>query len=161
MRRLVPFLILLGASCGKQRASTPVPQSPNTAISQFMDAVKANDLGRMGNLWGSTQGPAVTFWDRDRLRQHLATMQKYLDHTGYRIIEGPLPAQPLNPTFKNVPSPDRLRDFRVELQRTGCNVVFPMTVVQTDSGGWLVYDVHLESVGTPGRCSPTGVGTRP
>src|SRR2546430_7240716 len=97
MRRLVPFLILLGASCGKQRASTPVPQSPNTAISQFMDAVKANDLDRMGNLWGSTQGPAVTFWDRDRLRQHLATMQKYLDHNGYRIIEGPLPVQPLNP----------------------------------------------------------------
>ena len=126
-----------------------------------MAAVKANDLSRMGTLWGSDRGPAVTFWDRDRLRQHLATIQKYLDHTGWRVMEGPLPAAPINPTFKNVPSADKLRDFHIELQRNNCSHVLPITVVRIDSGGWLVYDVHLEAAGNPmERCQPAGTGTR-
>ncbi len=78
--------------------------------------------------------------------------QKYLDHTGYRIVEGPL----------LVPGHDDLRTFRVELQRSNCNQVMPIDVVRTHSGGWLVYDVHLESAGSPGgRCQQAGTGTRP
>jgi hypothetical protein len=127
-----------------------------------MDAVKAKDLTRMGNLWGTERGPAASYMERERLKRALTTIQVYLDHKGYRIIEGPIAAQPLNPTFKNVPSMDRLRDFRIELQRPECSTVSPITLVQTNSGGWLVYDVHLESLGTPGRCPPAGgTGTRP
>ena len=127
-----------------------------------MDAVKAKDLTRMGELWGSDRGPASTYMEREHLKRQLTTMQIYLDHKGYRIIEGPQPAQPLNPTFKNVPSMDRLRDFRVELQRADCNLVFPVTIVRTNDGGWLVYDIHIEALTTPGICrSSTGTGTRP
>jgi hypothetical protein len=134
----------------------------NDVLAQFMSAVKAKDLTRMGNLWGSERGPAATFWNADRLRMHLGTIQKYLDHEGYRVIEGPLPAQPLNPTFKDVPSLDRMRDFRVELQRNNCIQVLPITLIRTNSGGWLVYDVHLESAGNPvARCQPAETGTRP
>ena len=127
-----------------------------------MDAVKSKDLTRMGELWGSDRGPASTYMEREHLKRTLTTIQIYLDHTGYRVIEGPFQAQPLNPTYKNVPSMDRLRDFRVELQRAHCNLVFPVTMVRTHDGGWLVYDVHVEALSTPGRCSPaTGTGTRP
>ena len=136
------------------------PQTPNEALSKFMDAVKAKDLTRMGELWGSDRGPANSYMDRDYLKRTLTTIQIYLDHKGYRIIEGPLPAQPLNPTYKNVPPMDRLRDFHVELQRAECNTVFPVTLVRTNNGGWIVYDVHLEALATPGRCQP-GMGTRP
>ena len=125
-----------------------------------MDAVKAKDLTRMGDLWGTDRGPASTYMDRDYMKRTLTTIQIYLDHKGYRIIEGPLPAQPLNPTYKNVPSMDRLTDFRVELQRAECNTVFPVTLVRTNNGGWIVYDVHLEALATPGRCQPV-TGTRP
>jgi len=163
MRRLAVLLVVLGVGCGgRQRPGALIPQTPNEALSKFMDAVKANDLTRMGDLWGSERGPASSYMDRNNLKRQLTTIQIYWNHTGYRIIEGPLAAQPLNPTFKNVPSADRLRDFRVDFQRpSGCNQAALLTVVRTNSGGWLVYDVHLETVGNPqARCQATGSGTR-
>jgi hypothetical protein len=124
----------------------------NESVAQFLAAVKANDLKRMGELWGTERGPAAQSMKGDVLRQRLTVIQKYLDHTGYRVIEGPL----------LVPGHQDLRTYRVELQRTSCNQVMPMDVIKTHSGGWLVYDVHLEAAGTPaGRCQPAGTGTRP
>lgn len=123
----------------------------NESVSQFLSAVKANDLRRMGELWGTERGPAAQNMNADVLRQRLTVIQKYLDHSGYRIIEGPL-AVPNNPD---------LRTFRVELQRAACNQVIPIDVVQTRSGGWLVYDVHLETATPNARCQPAGTGTRP
>ena len=152
MRRLPLLLILLGA-CGRGPGpQTPVPQSMNESVAQFLAAVKANDLTRMGTLWGTERGPASQSMDAKVLRQRVTVIQKYLTHSGYRIIEGPLRA----------PSRDDVRTFRVELQREGCNQVVPIDVIQTRSGGWLVYDVHLESAGNPqARCQPAGTGTRP
>ena len=157
MRRLggaLCFVLLAGvAACGKHPApSTPVPQSMNESVAQFLAAVKARDLNRMGTLWGTERGPASQSMNPDVLRQRLTVIQKYLDHSGYRIIEGPL----------LIPGRDDVRTFRIELQRTGCNQVLPIDVIRTHSGGWLVYDVHLESAGNPtARCQPAGTGTRP
>lgn len=162
-RRLAVLLALGVAACGGAgRTSPPAPQTLNETLAQFLDAVKANDLTRMGNLWGDERGPASSFMKPDYLRQALGTIQIYLNHAGYRVIEGPLPAQPLNPTFRNVPSPDKLREYRIELQREQCNRVIPITLVQARRGGWLVYDVHLESAGHPRTaCQPPRPGTRP
>ena len=156
MKRRVAIALLLFAgsiACGKNPgAGTPVPQSMNESVRQFLLAVKANDLKRMGQLWGTERGPAADNMNPGVLQQRVTVIQKYLDHTGYRIIEGPQP----------VPGRDELRNFRVELQRTNCNQVLPIDVVRTRSGGWLVYDVHLESAGSPGgRCQQVGTGTRP
>lgn len=158
-RRLALYLLLLaGAACGKNPgATTPVPQSMNESVAQFLAAVKAKDQRRMGELWGTERGPASGSMNSDVLRQRLTVIQKYLDHTGYRIIEGPL----------LVAGRDDLRTYRVELQRVNCNQVLPIDVIRTRSGGWLVYDVHLEAAGSPvGRCQPAGTsspgqGTRP
>lgn len=154
-RRLALALLLLagGTACGKNpRTGAPIPQSMNESVAQFLAAVKANDLKRMGELWGTDRGPAADNMNSGVLQQRLTVIQKYLDHTGYRIIEGPL----------LVPGREELRTFRVELQRTNCNQVLPIDVVRTRSGGWLVYDVHLESASSPGgRCPQAGTGTRP
>ena len=161
---MVVTLLLVGLGCGGSRRLGPVtPQTPNDALASFMTAVKANNLTRMGDLFGSPRGPASSYANRDYLKRQLQTIQKYWDHTGYRIIEGPLPSAPLNSTFKDVPSSDQMRDYRIELQRsTGCVQVGLMTLVRTNQGGWLVYDAHLESVGNPtARCQPAGTGTRP
>jgi hypothetical protein len=123
----------------------------NAALEQFLAAVKANDQSRMGALWGTDRGPAAQWMKSQELRQRLAVIQKYLDHAGYRIVEGPLA----------VPSRSDLRAYRVDLQRSGCNQVVPIDVIRTRSGGWLVYDVHLEAAGSPAsRCQPAGSGTR-
>jgi hypothetical protein len=152
MRRLAVILLVLGAACGGgSRPQTVVPQSVNAALEQFLSAVKANDLSRMAGLWGTERGPAVQWMHSEVLRQRLTVIQKYLDHVGYRIIEGPLA----------VPNRGDLRTYRVDLQRSACNQAVPIDVIRTRSGGWLVYDVHLEAAGSPGgRCQPPGSGTR-
>jgi hypothetical protein len=152
MRRLPVMLLILGAACGGgSRPQTPQPQSVNAALEQFLAAVKANDLTRMAGLWGTERGPVAQRMTSQQLRQHLMVIQKYLDHVGYRIIEGPLA----------VPNRSDLRTYRIDLQRSQCNQAVPIDVVRTHSGGWLVYDVHLEAAGTPGaRCQPAGSGTR-
>ena len=156
MRRLAVLILVsvfsvAGACRGASAPQTPVPQSVNAALEQFLAAVKANDLGRMGELWGTDRGPAVQWMKGEELRQRVTIIQKYLDHVGYRIIEGPLA----------VPNRSDLRTYRVDLQRSGCNQAVPIDVVRTRSGGWLVYDVHLEAAGTPSaRCQPAGSGTR-
>jgi hypothetical protein len=145
------LLVVLGAACGRGSApQAPVPQSVNAALDQFLAAVKANDLGRMGSLWGTDRGPAAQWMKPVELRQRLTVIQKYLAHVGYRIIEGPLA----------VPNRGDLRTYRVDLQRGDCSQAVPIDVVRTRSGGWLVYDVHLEAAGSPAaRCQPAS-GTR-
>jgi hypothetical protein len=116
------------------------------ALTAFMAAVKANDVQRMGWLWGTERGAAAGWMNDRELMQRLTIIQRYLTHVGYRIVEGPLPGPGGN---------QNLRTFRVELQRPQCNTVFPMDVVRTRDGGWLVYDVHLTEVGNPrGACQP-------
>ena len=163
MRRLAVLLVVGAAACGgRQQPTTPTPQTPNEALTRFFAAVKANDIPKMADLWGDQRGPASTFMRPDYMRTTLATIQIYLNHGGFRIVEGPLAAQPINPSFRNVPPHEKLRDFRVELQREQCNRVIPITLVQTNRGGWVVYDVHLESAGNPrAPCAPPPAGTRP
>lgn len=146
--------LALAVACGGPpaqgaRGRIPVPQTVNESLEQFLAAVKANDLQRMGYLWGTDRGPAAQSMGVDVLRRRLTVIQRYLVHSGYRIVEGPLP----------VPARADIRMFRVELQRDGCNHVLPIDVIRTRSGGWLVYDVHLEAAGNPAlRCPPAGTG---
>jgi hypothetical protein len=110
-----------------------------------MAAVKANDLKRMGELWGSDRGPAVTWMKGDELKERLAVMQKYLDHAQYRVVDGPQP----------VAGHADAQTFRVEIQRaSSCTVVFPVDLVRIKGGGWVVNDVHLASLSTPGSACP-------
>jgi hypothetical protein len=137
-------LVALGAlACGGGSGSqAPAPQSLEQTLTRFMTAVKSNDLDGMKALWGSERGPASGYMDADYVRRSLTVFQIYLNHSGYRIVEGPL----------SVPGKDKLREFRVELQRSnGCSVVLPIDLVQARSGTWLVNDVHLEAAGNPAK----------
>lgn len=139
--RLTVLVALSALACGGGTAPTPVPQSLQQTLAQFMAAVKANDLKRMGELWGSDRGPASTWMKSDALKERLTVMQKYLDHVGYRVIEGP----------QGVQGHDNEQTFRVEIQRANsCTVVFPIDLVRSKGGGWVVNDVHLADLSTPG-----------
>ncbi len=143
MRPRLTVLVALGSlACGGGAGPAKLaPQSPQETLAQFMSAVKDNNIERMGTLWGSERGPATSWMKSDQLRERLSVVQKYVDHAGYRVIEGPLA----------VPGHDNVKSFRVELQRQrGCTVVFPIDLVRTKSGGWVVNDVHLGSIPTPG-----------
>lgn len=151
MRRWSVLCAVLGVACGGGRTQLPVPQTMNDAVNQFLDAVKAKDIVRMGQLWGNARGPAAQWMSDSVLHMRMAVVQKYLVAPGYRIVEGPMA----------VPGRTDRRLYQVELQRPQCLRVQPIEIVQTHSGGWLVSDVHLESAGTPGTCAPQQPGTSP
>jgi hypothetical protein len=143
VRPRLTLLVALGSlACGGGAAPGKVaPQSPQETLAQFMAAVKDNNISKMGTLWGSERGPATSWMKSDELRERLSVVQKYVNHEGYRVIEGPISA----------PGHDNTQTFRVELQRQGgCTVVFPIDIVRTKHGGWVVNDVHLGSISTPG-----------
>jgi hypothetical protein len=152
MRRLTVFLTVLGIACGGHRTQAPAPATMNDALIQFLDAVQARDIERMGRLWGTTRGPAADWMQDSVVAMRMTVVQRYLSANGYRIVEGPLA----------VPGGSERRLFRVELQRAQCSHVQPIELIQVSRGGWLVYDVHLESAGGAGSpCKPTTPGTRP
>jgi hypothetical protein len=144
--RLVVLVALGSLACGGGGSRTPAPQSLNETLAQFLSAAKANDGKRMATLWGTERGPAADWMKAEELTQRVAVIQRYLNHAGYRVVEGPLP----------VPGQDNQRTFRVELQRAnGCNVVLPIDLVRAKSGTWLVLDVHLGVAGNPAAgCKP-------
>src|SRR5260370_7397276 len=95
--RLAVLVALACLACGGGTGpQLPAPQSPQETLTLFLAAVKGNDLDRMGALWGDEHGPAKNSMKPAVLRQRLTVMRIYLDHIGYRIIEGPLPV-PGNP----------------------------------------------------------------
>ena len=106
MRPRLTVLVALGtlACGGGPGPGKPVPQSPQETLAQFMSAVKANDLLRMGTLWGSDRGPAADWMKGNELKERLTVIQKYLAHAGYRVVEGPL----------REPGHDDTQTFRVE-----------------------------------------------
>ena len=142
MRPRLTLLVALGTlACGGRGGSqSPAPQTLPDALAQFLSAVKANDLDRMKALWGTERGPASGWMKDADLKQRLAVLQIYLNHVGYRVIEGPLP----------VPNKNDRRMFRVELQRaTSCTIVGPIELARASGGRWLVVGTDLATVSNP------------
>jgi hypothetical protein len=137
------LVVLALAACG--RASTvPPPVSPEAAIRGFLDAVRANSLSTMSELWGSTRGPARSYMNHEELEQRLTIMRTYLQHEKFEILESQGPAA----TVGNE------RTVRVRLERDGCTPVVPFTVVPY-RGGWLIASIDLAQAGNPARrCGP-------
>ncbi len=141
MRPRLTVLVALGClACGGAGPEKLAPQSPQETLAQFMSAVKANDLERMRTLWGSERGLASGHLKSTDVNQRLAVLQIYLNHVGYRVVEGPLP----------VPNKEDRRLLRVELQRsTSCTVVVPIELARTKEGRWLVVGTDLASIPNP------------
>jgi len=153
MRRLTVLLTVLGMGCGGAGGGSqaPVPATMSGAVGEFLEAARTNDIHKMGRVWGTERGPAAEWMQDSTLQMRMAIVQRYMSASGYRIVEGPLV----------VPGhPDR-RLFRVELQRSQCLHIQPIELVQARRGGWLVFDVHLESANETGTCPARSPGTKP
>src|SRR5213079_1762424 len=89
---LTVLVALASLACGGGAAPGKLaPQSPQETLAQFMSAVKGNDLERMRTLWGNERGLAADRMKNTDLNQRLTVLQIYLNHVGYRVVEGPLP----------------------------------------------------------------------
>ncbi|OGU34600.1 MAG: hypothetical protein A3K13_10370 [Gemmatimonadetes bacterium RIFCSPLOWO2_12_FULL_68_9] len=141
---------LLLVACSGPR-SLAGPASPEAAVRSFLNAVRANSLTAMSEVWGSARGPASSYMRSDELEQRLTIIRTYLEHESFEILESQaaLPA-----------GSDGRRSLQVRLTRRGCTPVVRFAVVPY-GGGWLVSDIDLSAVGNPQRrCSPQDAGGR-
>ncbi|PYO35805.1 MAG: hypothetical protein DMD74_06360 [Gemmatimonadetes bacterium] len=95
----------------------------------------------MAELWGNERGPARASMKDSVVVMRVSAMRVYLNHVGYRIIEGPLQA----------PGQRDIVTFRVEMQREHCTYVQRFDVQRTRQGGWMVADVHIEQIPSPAK----------
>lgn len=128
------------------------PTSPEAAVRSFLNAVHANSLSAMSELWGSSRGPARSYMNGHEMEQRLTIIQTYLQHERFEILESQSgPALGV----------DGRRSVKAQLLRRGCQPVVPFTLVPY-GGGWLVSDIDLSAAGNPQRsCPPPGAGADP
>ena len=140
-------LVILSAvlvSCGSRGggSSIPPPVDPEATVRGFLNAVKANSMAGMGQLWGSSDGPASANMDPVTLEQRLTVIRIYLEHDEFTIVPGD-PAAGVNVAAGE-------RAVFVRLSRRGCTPTVPFTL-GPHGGGWLVFDIDLASAGNPSR----------
>ncbi|HET7039471.1 MAG TPA: hypothetical protein VFH97_06260 [Gemmatimonadales bacterium] len=141
--RIVPLLLLAGLACGRPAQTAPGAENPAGVVEGFLAAVKANDLDRMGQLWGlADRGPAADWADAETVHKHLFVIQSRLVHDRFELL-------PLNESALRNDKPV----IRVRLLRSGCEAVVPFTMVR-HKGGWLIEQVDLATAGNPAEKCP-------
>jgi hypothetical protein len=143
MRRSIAALALglILVSCGgRETTIVPLPDAPEGAVRDFMNAVRDNDLKTMANVWGSRRGPASTYMASQELEQRLTVMRVYLEHESYEIVP---------PRFSADASSNQ-REFGVRITRRGCTATVPFTLARYGDG-WLISSVDLAAAGNPAR----------
>ena len=131
--------IVMVVACGGPSASPFIaPANPETTVTNFLSAVRSNDLTMMGRLWGTKDGPALGRMDREELQMRLTVMRAYLVHDRFEMLP---------PDLAVIAVPNET-SVRVQLMRNACIVTVPFVVLETNSG-WLVSSVDLNEVGNP------------
>ena len=148
MRRSIALLALvttLGCASGGGSSEPVAPADPEEAVARFLDAVRDNSMETLGQLWGTSRGPAVESMEEDELVKRLSVIMVYLQHERYEIT----------------PQTDALmrgtgaeRRVRARLYRRGCMPVVPFTLVRWRDR-WLVSNIDLVAIGNPASsCEP-------
>jgi len=127
--------LALVAACGRGPAPT-APVNPEASVRAFLDAVRANSLVRMGDLFGGSRGPASGYMAARELEQRLTIIRIYLEHER---------AEVLPPDESMILADPGTRVFRVRLTRRGCAPVVPFTLTEW-RGRWLVTSIDLNAV---------------
>ncbi len=93
MRKIFALLLVVGACTSGARGGPgagPGNQltgsaAPRVAIEQFLNAVRAQDIQAMSNIFGTGSGPARDNIDRVELEKRMLIMQCYFNHDKFRI----------------------------------------------------------------------------
>lgn len=131
------FLLLDGiiypiaAELLREAAGLSTVAGPETAIADFLDAVRAGSLSRMAELWGSARGPSANYIERREREQRLTVIRAYLLHDRYEILPRDRTTELSTP-----------HAYQVRLSRTGCVGVVDFSVVRYGDG-WLVSNIDL------------------
>jgi hypothetical protein len=136
-------LVVAACGGGSSVAIAPAPASPEATVGQFFAAVNADDLRRMGMLFGDERGPILQVEHDARQRDmKLAIMQRVLSSDSVRVRG-----------IQSAPDQRTRRVVQVEVFHGGRGRVVPVTVAM-HGGGWLVQAVDIEVL-MPGGAAQT------
>ena len=143
-----------GSSSGAAPRAAPVTSSAQ-AIGDFMRAAADSNLARMGQLWGTSKGPAAeTNTPRD-FEKRLILIQSYLHADSSKIVSD-----------LSIPGENNKRQVEVRIyrddppsrepRRRGCMRQIPVIMIRLNDRGWIVNNVDLAAAGNPARpCEPS------
>jgi hypothetical protein len=61
--------------------------TPRAAVSEFLNAVKEQDIQAMSVIFGTSRGPSRDNIERSELEKRLVILQCYFSHDKYRILD--------------------------------------------------------------------------
>jgi hypothetical protein len=61
--------------------------TPRAAVTEFLDAVKAQDIQAMSVIFGTSHGPSRDNIERSELEKRLVILQCYFTHDTFRIVD--------------------------------------------------------------------------
>ena len=130
------LLAIVAIACSKNPSmgsSLTGAPAPRDAVTNFMGAVKSQDLQAMGAVWGSAQGAARDHMDRTELETRLVILQQCYDHDRAQILD-------------ESAGVDGQRLVRVQITRGGRTKIPQFKVGKGPSNRWYVFDTDYESV---------------
>jgi hypothetical protein len=144
--RIACIAAVLLALAAPERAAAQQPASPETAVHEFMRAVRDSNLTRMMELWGNEKGSAARTKQPPDYQKRVYIMYAYLKGVSHRIVM----VQPDT-------SQGRSRAMLVEFTRADCQKTAMVNTKKSKQDGWLVNAIDLAVIGVPGRpCTSQG-----
>ena len=140
MKKLILALALMGAAACASAPPGPSGSGLSTgartsvaAVERFFAAVRAQDLQAMGQVWGTTRGPARDNMPRAELEKREVILQCYFNYDTFRVL-GESPISEIR------------RAVRVELVRGGRVREPTIYTVQASDGRWFVENLDMAAV---------------
>jgi hypothetical protein len=133
--------IVLAACGGGSSAESSAPvASAAAAATAFLRAAADSNVTRMAELWGTARGPASRTNQPTDYQRRIVVIQTFLWSDSSKVIGQAA-----------VPGDENRRTVTVAIWRGGCMKQFPLTMVRTGSGAWLVSNFDLALTGNPAR----------
>ena len=143
----VSAIVACGGSAGP--ATVAPTGSAKGVVDRFMQAVADSNLTEMGNLWGTTAGPAARTGQPQDWQRRIAIMHAYLRNESHRVVSD------------NPEGGENRHALQVEIRRQLCSWIVPFTAIRLGDGNWIVTQVDVTQAGNPGQsCNPGGAAAR-
>lgn len=140
LRRIAVVFAFGWALLAPARLAAQQPASPETAVNEFMRAVRDSNLTRMMQLWGNEKGSAARTKQPPDYQKRVYIMYAYLKGATHKIAL-------LQPDT----SSGRSRAMLVEFTRGDCQKQAMVNTKKSKQDGWLVNSIDLAAIGVPGR----------
>lgn len=140
----IPYLICAAGliACGGGSTGSATPEmSSDQVVRAFMKAVADSDLVRMGDLWGSSRGPANVTRFPPEYPRRLAIIQAWLRGSDSIRVISDMPVQGGSASERTVV---------IAYHRAGCVKQIPITTTRSGKQ-WLVSGIDVALAGTPAK----------